>query len=360
MGKKDGFIKILFVLVAVVLLIGVTVLVRQMFADSSKEEKVSSEQTSESTSEPIPTPNKYEEILANHEEPEIYATDTIKLYPKDESELPDGYMIPKPVRIDRNGENECYAYTIAMIYRSLGQEDAHGSEISKKIRKLYNGKEDIAAEDIEAFVNRSKKYHATLYTGYIDDLKHCLIKGVPVMILGRMSLEQPSYHYMAVTGYDQSHIYIADSYLFEEENAYYNRAVSYEEFSFMWDLEIDGYNHLFLQFEKKSPKKKNSVDGIHDAGFIGVQWTRTTDEDVEYLSFETDGSFYYSCACGNPVNDSDLIESYQYDEENQTITFHAIESTDTMVTKVKVLKYDKKHLKLDFDGDVREFRIENE
>lgn len=31
------------------------------------------------TSEPTPTPNKYEEILANHEEPEIYATDTIKL-----------------------------------------------------------------------------------------------------------------------------------------------------------------------------------------------------------------------------------------------------------------------------------------
>lgn len=57
------------------------------------------------------------------------------------------------------------------------------------------------------------------------------------------------------------------------------------------------------------------------------------------------------------MNDSDLIESYQYDEENQTITFHAIESTDTMVTKVRVLKYDEKNLKLDFDGDVREFHI---
>ena len=165
-------------------------------------------------------------------------------------------MIPMPVRIDRNGANECYAYAIAMIYRSLGQEDAEGSKISRKIRKLNNGKEDIKAEEIQAFINRDKKYRATLYTGYLDDLKTCLTQGVPVMILGRMSVEDPSYHYMTVTGYDQSHIYIADSYLFEEENEYYNRAVSYEEFSFMWDLEIDGYNHLFLQIEKKSSKKK--------------------------------------------------------------------------------------------------------
>lgn len=65
----------------------------------------------------IPTAilNNYEEILANHKEPEIYATDIIKLYQKDESELPNSYMIPMPVRIDRNGTNECYAYSIAMI-----------------------------------------------------------------------------------------------------------------------------------------------------------------------------------------------------------------------------------------------------
>ena len=64
--------------------------------------------------------------------------------------------------------------------------------------------------------------------------------------------------------------------------------------------------------------------------------------------------------CGEPQNDSDLIESYSYDEEKQTITFGTIGKTDSMVTKVKVLEYDSEHMKLDFDGEIREFTAESE
>lgn len=97
-----------------------------------------------------------------------------------------------------------------------------------------------------------------------------------------------------------------------------------------------------------------------DAEFIGVQWTRTTEYDTEYLSFNSDGSFSYYCACGDPQNDSDLIESYSYDEEKQLITFDTIGKTESMVTEVKVVEYDSEHLKLDFDGDIREFAVERE
>ncbi len=105
--------------------------------------------------------------------------------------------------------------------------------------------------------------------------------------------------------------------------------------------------------------KEKSGDNTYDAEFMGVQWIREVDEDMEFLSFMTDGTFSYYCSCGNPVNDSDLIQSYSYDEDNQTITFNAAETTDSMVTKIKVLEFDKEHLKLDFDGDIREFRIES-
>ena len=98
----------------------------------------------------------------------------------------------------------------------------------------------------------------------------------------------------------------------------------------------------------------------YDAEFIGVQWTRTTEFDTEYLSFSSDGSFSYYCACGEPQNDSDLIESYSYDEEKQLITFDTVGNTESMVTKVKVVEYDSEHLKLDFDGDIREFAVERE
>ena len=98
----------------------------------------------------------------------------------------------------------------------------------------------------------------------------------------------------------------------------------------------------------------------YDAEFMGVQWVRKVDEDVEFLSFMTDGTFSYYCACGNPVKDSDLIESYCYDKKHQTITLNAIETTDSMVTKIKILEFDNEHLELDFDGDVREFSIESE
>lgn len=97
-----------------------------------------------------------------------------------------------------------------------------------------------------------------------------------------------------------------------------------------------------------------------DAEFIGVQWTRTTEYDTEYLSFNSDGSFSYYCACGDPQNDSDLIESYSYDEEKRLITFDTIGKTESMVTEVKVVEYDNEHLKLDFDGDIREFAVESE
>ncbi len=89
--------------------------------------------------------------------------------------------------------------------------------------------------------------------------------------------------------------------------------------------------------------------------FAEVNWIRDTEVCTETLHLSKDGSLSYSCSCGNPVNDADLIEGYTYDDSTKTITFDAIETTDEMVTKVKVVKSNDESLVLDFDGEKREF-----
>ena len=89
--------------------------------------------------------------------------------------------------------------------------------------------------------------------------------------------------------------------------------------------------------------------------FAGVSWTRDADNDIETIRFGADGSFTYYCACGNPVNDSDLCEGYTYDDATKTITLNCIETTDEMVTTIKIVKCDENSLQLDFNGEIRIF-----
>ena len=91
------------------------------------------------------------------------------------------------------------------------------------------------------------------------------------------------------------------------------------------------------------------------AAFADVEWTRTTEEDTEYIYFASDGGFSYSCGCGNPVNDSDLCNGYTYDDKTGTITLNYDETTDTTITEIKVKNYDGNSLELDFNGDIRKF-----
>ncbi len=92
------------------------------------------------------------------------------------------------------------------------------------------------------------------------------------------------------------------------------------------------------------------------ADFMDIRWTRSAEGDTEYIYFSSDGEFSYSCACGNPVNDSDLCEGYTYDEEKKEITLQCFETTEDMVTTILIRKCDKDNLELDFQGDIRKFK----
>ena len=95
--------------------------------------------------------------------------------------------------------------------------------------------------------------------------------------------------------------------------------------------------------------------------FTDIAWVRDAENDVETIRFGSDGTFRYSCACGNPVNDADLCEGYRYDEETKTISLDFEEETEEETVSQIILKScDGKSLVLDFNGDVRTFRVEEE
>ncbi len=107
--------------------------------------------------------------------------------------------------------------------------------------------------------------------------------------------------------------------------------------------------------DNKDTEKTNEAVNYSDYAFADVNWIRDAEACTETLKLAGNGDFSYSCSCGNPVNDADLIEGYTYDDNSKVITFDAIETTDEMITKVTVVSCDEEKLVLDFDGEKREF-----
>ena len=114
---------------------------------------------------------------------------------------------------------------------------------------------------------------------------------------------------------------------------------------------------LFMGCSDNKNKENASVD-YSQYSFVNISWTRDAEHDTETIRFGADGSFTYYCGCGNPVNDSDLCEGYTYDDATKTITLDCIETTDEMVTTIKIVKSDDNSLHLDFDGEIRFFEKE--
>ena len=110
---------------------------------------------------------------------------------------------------------------------------------------------------------------------------------------------------------------------------------------------------LFLAGCSKTKEKDYS-----EYSFTDVSWIRDSGNDIETLKLKSDGSFSYYCSCGNPINDSDLCESYIYNNKTKEITFECFKTTEEMVTKVKIIEISEDILKLDFNGEIRKFEKE--
>ena len=108
---------------------------------------------------------------------------------------------------------------------------------------------------------------------------------------------------------------------------------------------------VFVGCDKGSKGEKKDYSAF---AFTNVSWTREGEHDAETIRFGADGSFSYSCACGNPVNDSDLCEGYTYDDTTKTVTLEYIEETDAP-TVIKIVKCDGDELQLEINGEILAF-----
>lgn len=115
---------------------------------------------------------------------------------------------------------------------------------------------------------------------------------------------------------------------------------------------------LVLIFLVGCSKNKDKKIDYSEYLFTDVSWTRETEHDIETLRFNSDGRFTYYCACGNPVNDSDLCDGYIYNDENQEIKLECFEITEEMVTNIKIVEMSEDVLELDFNGEIRKFEKE--
>ena len=106
--------------------------------------------------------------------------------------------------------------------------------------------------------------------------------------------------------------------------------------------------------EKEKTKEKDYSEYL----FTDVTWTRDGGDDIETIKFKSDKSFSYYCACGNSVNDSDLCETYTYNEETKEIKLDCFETTEETVTNIKIVEVSEDNLELDFDGEIRKFEKE--
>ena len=104
----------------------------------------------------------------------------------------------------------------------------------------------------------------------------------------------------------------------------------------------------------ENPNSHMEIDySMYD--FAGIQWSRETECDKETLCFLPNGEFRYSCACGNPVNDADMVESYSYDDATQKFTLNCYEEIEGMITEIELVSCEDERIELDFGGDIRIF-----
>ena len=101
-------------------------------------------------------------------------------------------------------------------------------------------------------------------------------------------------------------------------------------------------------------KAKEKID-YSEYSFTDIAWVRDSGYDIETLVFKSDGKFRYSCACGNPVNDADLCETYSYNDKTKEIKLNCFETTEDTITNIKIVTMTDNILELDFNGEIRRF-----
>lgn len=131
-------------------------------------------------------------------------------------------------RIDYQTDGKCAAYAAAYLLRHFG-EDADGEALFPELKRPLGF---TPASSIAEVLTRHG-HLARACRGSLDTLKQRLAEGQPVIVFLRIPGDT---HYAVVVGYDEQHVYLADS-LAENANASdarYNRVLETAAFEAVW------------------------------------------------------------------------------------------------------------------------------
>ena len=132
-------------------------------------------------------------------------------------------------RIDYQTDGKCAAYAAAYLLRHFGEE-ADGEALFPELKRPLGFASASSIKDIF----EQHGHEATAYHGSVDTLKQRLAEGHPIIVFIRIPGDT---HYAVVVGYDEQHIYLADS-LAENVNAsdaQYDRVLTTEDFEAVWE-----------------------------------------------------------------------------------------------------------------------------
>lgn len=175
--------------------------------------------------------------------------------PRDEIEPfdhpPEFFCAGAENRIDYQTDGKCAAYAAAYLLRHFG-EDADGEALFPELKRPLGF---VSANSI-ADVFAQHGYQAKAYHGSIDTLKQRLSEGNPIIVFIRIPGDT---HYAVVVGYDEQHIYLADS-LAENANASdarYNRVLKAEDFEAVWKTGTPLPDNIYIFIEMKTQEERS-------------------------------------------------------------------------------------------------------
>lgn len=165
----------------------------------------------------------------------------------DTSDLPDSYFIASENNfVEYQTGKDCAGYASAYVLRHLGEE-IEGRHLYKEM-SFKVGKGVALGGVRKAFQDYG--YDATSYTGTIETMKKRLTQGIPIVAF--VTINDLGRHYVAVVGYDEEYIYLADSTGAAKniyQNNMMNRKLTYEEFEQIWQTNIYPVNNIYTVIE---------------------------------------------------------------------------------------------------------------
>ena len=147
-------------------------------------------------------------------------------------------MFRNKKRFEIQTQMQCAGFSSAYVLRDYGH-DVSGMELYDAIpHKRADG--SVYPTDIPKILNKYG-HRATYHIGNLIALKNCLSEEKHVIALIRYETRLPYLHFIAIVGYDEDYIYVAES-LKEKINCndskYYNRKISVMEFKKLWNTSM--------------------------------------------------------------------------------------------------------------------------